>query len=203
MKSTEDLIETLIKSNKKVTRDFSPIQRTLITICSLIIMAFTALYLSNPYSYEIKNLSHGLEVISLIVLIYALVYLGFKSFVPGENKRNALILVSISFLFVFITFSYRFINPQTYNKVRQLCEVEAISLSLITTVLGHFLLKRNEYARHNIYSYVLFLALPAIGTLFMHGVCSISFIHVLICHLISPLLIPGFYILFTFYSRRS
>lgn len=200
MKSTDELIEKLTSNHNKIDRDFSPITRTFFTIYTILFLVFTILFFHNPYIFKFQNFFHVLEILSLICLIHALTFLGFKSFIPGENKKNALLLTSMSLLFVILAFSSRMIIPQTYHQIRNLCEVEAIAISIATTLFGHFLLKKNEFARNNTLSSMLILALPILATLFMHGVCSIDLIHVMVCHLITPLIIPIFYI-FIFMKR--
>lgn len=195
MKSTDELINQLASKHTKIKRDFSPEIRTFFTIYTISLVVSIGLFLINPYAFKIQNLFHALELLSLFLFIHALVYLGFKSFVPGENKKLSLMLFGLATFLMIIVFLNRSSHPQIFNQVRHLCEVEAIGISILTTFIGHLMMKKNEYAKKSASSSVLFIALPIVATFIMHGICSITFMHVLICHFLCPLLVPIIYLI--------
>lgn len=201
MNSTEGLIKKLAATQTFVGRDFSPVMRTLLfVLLSFPVMAW-ALYLIRPYSVVVQNPLHGFEMLSLAVFLVTLTYFGFKAFIPGERLKKSLWMVIGSSGLMLLVFIMRLFESQVFNEVRPFCEVEAIAVSMITTLMAHVLLKKNDYALNTPLAKAIFLSLPLMATVMLHGVCSLQPMHVILCHVVSPLMVPVGYLIFK--SRRS
>ncbi|MBY0517578.1 MAG: hypothetical protein K2P81_11745 [Bacteriovoracaceae bacterium] len=195
MKSTEDLIKELSHSHTSVSRDYSPFVRSVLFLYLLSALIAAVLYFIRPFTFHIQNISHGMELISLFLFLNALTYFGFKSFVPGERKKASFYAVLISFSLLLLSLIPRYFVGQSYNVIRPNCEFEAMGVSLITTLLGHILLRRNEYALRSTLSKGIFLSMPMTAIVFLHGVCSLELYHVFMCHIAASLFIPSVYLI--------
>lgn len=201
MNSTEGLIKKLANSQTTTGRDLSPLVRTCLFVSLLFIAMALTLYFIRPYSLVIQNPLHGFEILSLSFFIMTLTYLGFKAFIPGERLKKSLGMVMGSSGLMLLVFITRLFAPQVFNEVRPFCEVEAIAVSMITTFFGHVMLKRNEYAFSTPLAKTIFLSLPMMATVMLHGVCSLQAMHVVLCHVVAPLMVPVGYLIFR--SRKS
>ncbi len=195
MKTTEELIKELTSTQTSISRDYSPLARTVIFLYLLFSIMALALYWIRPFSFSLQNLNHAIEVTALFLFLNSLTYFGFKSFIPGENKKTSFYFVITSLMFVVLAFTARLFAPQTYNVIRPNCEFEAMAISLVTTFIGHLVLRKNEYALNSGLSKCIFLSVPMMAILFLHGVCSLEFQHVLMCHILAAQLIPVAYLI--------
>jgi hypothetical protein len=201
MNSTEGLIKKLATSQTIAGRDYSPVMRTLLFVSFFFPAMAGILYLIRPFSVVIQNLLHGFEILSLSLFLVALTYFGFKAFVPGEKLKKSLWMVIGSSGLMLLMFSIRLFEPQLFNEVRPFCELEAIAISVITTLISHVILKKNEFALNTPLAKTIFLSLPMIAAVMLHGVCSLQPVHVILCHVVSPLIVPVGYLIFK--SRQA
>jgi hypothetical protein len=197
MKPTDKLISELSVAHSKVTRDYSPIMRSVLSLYALSGMLFIALYFVRPFHYTIRNTGHGFELFFLFLFLNSVTFFGYKSFIPGERKKTSAKFVAISATLLLLSLIPRLFAPQNFNITRPNCELEAMAISMVTTLLGHLVLRKNEYALRSITSKVIFLSMPMIATVFLHGVCSLKWAHVIICHTMMPLLVPTLYLIIT------
>lgn len=195
MNSTEQLIRELTKDHTKVARNFNPAVRLMIFLYGTFILASTILYFKTPFIFRTQNLSHIFEILSMFLFINAFTYFSLLSLVPGSNKTKSFFLLIVTSTLLIFAMGYRLIEPQTYNVLRDYCELEAIAVSVVTTIIGHFLLKKSEFAQRSVFGYLIFFALPMLSTFFLHLTCKLTFFHVLSCHIISPMLVPLTYII--------
>lgn len=193
MNSTDLLIKELTKDHTKINRNFSPAIRLLVFLYGTFIIASIALYFKTPFIFRMQNLSHMIELLGMFLFINALTYFGLQSLVPGSDKTRSFYYLVATSAFMILAMSYRIIHPQTYNVLRDNCEFEAIAVSIITTLLGHLLLKKSEFAQKRTFGYIIFFALPLLGTFFLHMTCKLTFVHVLSCHVLSPMMVPLVY----------
>lgn len=203
MKSTENLINELTQSHKPVNKDFSPHIRTFLVLYLCPSMVISVFYFMRPFTFDIKNPFHGLEILTIFIFLHLLTLWGFKSFIPGESKKTSSLLVLIFGFIMTSVFLLRIFNPQTFNEIRPYCDVEALIVSGVTTAIGHKILRRNEFALKKISSKIIFLSLPLMATFYLHGVCSLEWGHMLICHILVPLILPVLYLgWFSFYRKN-
>lgn len=197
MNSTEGLIKKLATSPSSLGRDFSPVLRTFLFFTISFPAISLALFLIRPYAIVIQNPLHGFELLALLFFLITITYLGFKAFIPGEKLKNSFRMVLASSGFAGLVFLARTFESQVFNDIRPFCEIEAIGISVVTTLLIHSIMKKNEYASSTHLAKSIFISLPIIATVILHGLCSLETIHVLLCHVISPLLVPVSYLIIT------
>lgn len=197
MKSTEDLIKELSQSHAPVSRDLSPAIRTALTVYGLSALISFILYLVNPFTFMVQNKMHGLELISLFLFLNAVIYFGFKSFVPGEKKDKAFHFVVGASILLILSLIPRVFIDQSFNLSRANCEIEAMAVSMITTFIGHLILRKTEYGKSLLVTRTIFLSLPLMAVFFLHGVCSLQLGHVISCHVFASLIIPVLYLIIT------
>lgn len=200
MKSTEDLIKELSDNHSKINRNFSPLIRLIIFLYGTFLLSSIALYFDSPYIFNVQNLPHLFEIFCMFLFINALSYIGFLSLVPGSDKTRSFYFLMITALLLFLAMLFRVLEPQTYSIIRDNCEVEAIGVSIFTTIVGHLLLKKSEFAQTRYISYTIFFALPMLATFFLHMTCKLTFIHILSCHIISPMIVP---LIYTIIKRKK
>jgi hypothetical protein len=193
-KTTDDLIRELSAKHAPVKRDTSPFFKFLISLYSIFIVCSLTMYIKSPFYMKIINGFHLAEVISIFLVINSTCFLAFKSMVPGENKKNAFWFLCTS-IFIFLTvLALRFFYFEPSTQSRAFCDFEGIGISFVITVIAHFLTRKNEFFSQQVFSHLLFIGLPLVVTFFMHTTCSVSFIHMILYHVISPLIIPVTYL---------
>lgn len=193
-KSTEDLIKELSSSHTKISADFSPFIRTISFSLVLTIVSLFLMQLHQPLNISLKNSQQFIEIILGTFITFSVVYVGFNSFVPGSNKKHVRILLLSSSFFFIILVLLSSLSPQTYNVMRSFCEIEAMSISLLSTLVSHLLFKKNEYAQSSLTSSLVVLGLPMLASILLHSSCSLEFGHVILCHVAAPLMIPIAYL---------
>ncbi len=192
--NTQNLIDKLVKDHKAIKRDLAPITRTFLFLYATLFISSALLYLKTPFEFHFQNSAHFLESVTLFVFINIFTFFCFESFVPGANKKKVFLLAVTSFVLLTLVMLIRLQSPQTYSITRPYCEFESISISVVTTLMGHFLLKRSEYAKKTIFAYGILYALPMLATFFLHMTCNLTFWHVLECHILPPVIIPSIYL---------
>ncbi|MBY0412845.1 MAG: hypothetical protein K2Q18_01705, partial [Bdellovibrionales bacterium] len=121
--------------------------------------------------------------------------LGFTALIPGAKIRT-IFLSTLTFLSLLIlTQIYQVNTHPIYATIRPNCELEAIGVSILTTLAGHFYLKRFPFSRHQIFSVLIFYGLPLMATLILHSACKSEWLHVLSCHVFCPFIIPSAYLM--------
>lgn len=192
--TTENLIKELTSNHKKISVESSPLIRTISFSFILTSLSIVLMNLHQPLIITIKNTQHIIELFLSIIFYFTVVYIGFNSFVPGSKKKNRRILLFISIVSSFLLLILTSLSPQTFNTMREFCEIEAISISFFTTLVSHFLLKKNEYAQSTITSSFVILGLPMLASILLHSSCSLELSHVILCHVAAPLMIPIIYL---------
>jgi hypothetical protein len=195
MKTTEELIKELSQSHTRISRDFSPLVRTLLFLYVLFAAILGLIYWMRPFTFIIQNPTHAMESISFLFFITSSTYLGFKSFIPGEKKSKSFYFVLFSFVLLLISFGARIFVNQSFATIRPYCDLEAIGASIITTAIAHLILRKNEYARTSHLSKWIILSLPMFVVVYLHGVCSIKLMHVFVCHFIFSMIVPTIYLI--------
>lgn len=196
MNKTENIIQELTDKHAKVTRDFSPVAKTFLYLYSLLFLTAFIMYLKTPFYLKVFELQYQLELISMLIFIHALCFLGFTTLVPGEKKSKALRFLGASFLLIIFIFSYRVFSNPEINQMRTYCDIEAMALSLFVIIVGHFITRKNIFLDQQIISKVLFVGLSMIATLLMHMACKTSFVHAFTCHFVPPLFVTTMYLAF-------
>lgn len=193
-KSTENLIRELSSSHTKISADLSPLIRTISFSLVLTLVSLFFMQLHQPLNISLKNSQQFIEIVLGTIITFSIIYAGFNSFVPGSNKKNVRILLLSSSFFFIILVLLSSLSPQTYNVMRSFCEIEAMSISLLSTLVSHLLFKKNEYAQSSLTSSLVVLGLPMLASILLHSSCSLEFGHVILCHVAAPLMIPIAYL---------
>jgi len=198
----DQLISTLSKKPTAKVINFRPLPMTLI-IASLTLL-LTVIIFHTHNTIELKNFGtiQIFTMISMVLFVLTGTYATHLSLIPSAKFTPPLI-ASLFFLVCFLALMGidNFSNELSLIH-RKYCEIEAMSISLISTTFLHFYFKRFELAKLQGIPYLIFFIVPTMASFVLHLSCSVELVHVISCHLAPIIPIPLIYCLTTFYKTK-